>query len=123
MSIEIVHKAGQWAPEGSREYDERHAKIVFLTSGYELDGADPRALEHILTAVFMETLNRIAPMSDVLEDFWSTVKEECIREIFYVAGQLRKNEGSPIDHKLLCEQFAVRWRHFHGDSAETSVPN
>jgi hypothetical protein len=123
MSIEIVHKVGQWAPEGSREYDESRAKIVVLTTGYEIDCADPRVLEHILTAVFMETFTRVAPMSKVLEDPWSTIEEQCIREIFYVAGQLRENQVLRIDHKLLCEQFASRWRRFHDDSSGSDATN
>jgi len=123
MSIEIVRKAGKWAPESSPEYDGTRAEIVVLTTGYQVDLADPTGLDHLMCAVFLETLTRIAPIPDGLTEFSPTLKEECIRELFYVAGQLRESEAHRMDYKFLCEQFAVRWNRFNGDSADTCALN
>ncbi len=83
-------------------------RVVTLTTGYELAVDDLNDLQHLLQAAFGESLHRLAGGAETSRHGFAAVADASIREVVYVAGQLRRM-GELVDLDELIEAFWLFW--------------
>jgi hypothetical protein len=96
-------------------------KPVVLSTGYEVELADPDGLEHLFNAIIGEVIHRFKDTDEFAKQGWALIHNICICELHYVAGQLRAR-GSGIDIDKLMDEFNVQWDRIAGDFNGPDTP-
>jgi hypothetical protein len=83
-------------------------RTVTLSTGYEVNLEDKEGLEHLFNAIIGEVTTRLKDTEEFSEKGFSIVRDVCICELHFVAGQLH-HMGSSIDIRKLLDEFSVQW--------------